>query len=72
MTSRGCVPCADTPFDRRAAIADCARQGGQLTRTPIAERDLAWHVKAYFLGDIGALASAALRTDGDGPTAPTR
>ena len=42
-------------------VAECARLGERLCRTPRAERDLAWYVMAEHVGDLGALASAQLR-----------
>jgi hypothetical protein len=51
--SRGAMP---------PRVADCARLGERLARTPRAERDLAWYVMAEHVGDLTALASARLRT----------
>ncbi|HTU27908.1 MAG TPA: hypothetical protein VMF07_00910 [Solirubrobacteraceae bacterium] len=51
-------------------VAHCAEVGERLSRTPRAERDLAWHVMAYQVGDLGALAAARLRTSVD--TVPGR
>jgi hypothetical protein len=42
-------------------VADCARLGSRLSRTPLTERDLRWHILAHHVGDLGALASARLR-----------
>jgi hypothetical protein len=42
-------------------VAHCAQVGEQLSRTPRAERDLAWYLMAYHVGDLSALASARLR-----------
>ena len=47
--------------DLPPGVAQCAQTGERLSRTPRAERDLAWHVMAYHVGDLGALASARLR-----------
>jgi hypothetical protein len=42
-------------------VAHCAHVGERLSRTPRAERDLAWYVMAYQVGDLTALVSARLR-----------
>ncbi|HLI59809.1 MAG TPA: hypothetical protein VKV21_09120 [Solirubrobacteraceae bacterium] len=43
------------------ALAECAELAERLSRTPRAERDLAWHVKAGYVGDLTALVAARLR-----------
>lgn len=43
-------------------VARCARVGERLSRARGDERDLAWYVMAYHVGDLGALVSARLRT----------
>jgi hypothetical protein len=50
-------------------VAHCAEVGEHLSRTPRAERDLAWYVMAYQVGDLTALVSARLRAPvGTAPT----
>jgi hypothetical protein len=39
--------------------------GEHLSRASRDERDLAWHVMAYHVGDLGALVSARLRVPAD-------
>jgi hypothetical protein len=51
-------------------VAHCAQLGERLSSTPRAERDLAWHVMAYQVGDMTALVSARLRAAAG--TAPGR
>lgn len=48
--------------DSSALIADCVARCRQLARASDAERDLRWYVAAYYVGDLGALASARLRS----------
>jgi hypothetical protein len=42
-------------------VAHCAQVAERLSRTPRGERDLAWHVLAYQIGDMAPLVSARLR-----------
>jgi hypothetical protein len=49
--------------DLAPAIAECARAGQQLVDVPVVERDLAWHVKAAYIGDLSALALATVRAE---------
>jgi hypothetical protein len=51
-------------------VVHCAQVGERLSRTPPAERDLAWHVLAYQVGDLTALVSARLRAPAG--SAPSR
>lgn len=41
-------------------VAQCERLGARLSRASESERDLAWHVMAYHVGDFSALVSARL------------
>jgi hypothetical protein len=42
------------------ALAACVCAAQKLVEVPVADRDLAWHVKAAYFGDLNALASAAI------------
>lgn len=53
------------PAGLSAEVAHCARVGERLSRASRDERDLAWHVMAYHVGDLGALVSARLRVPAD-------
>ena len=53
--------------DVARGVAECARLGARLSRTPHADRDAAWYVMASHVGDLGALASARLREVPDLP-----
>lgn len=53
---------SDGSGDLPPGVGECASLGERLSRTPLAERDLAWHIMAYHVGDLGALASARLRS----------
>lgn len=49
------------PQEPSALLADCMARGSRLARTPNRERDLRWHVAAFYLGDLNAIVSARLR-----------
>jgi hypothetical protein len=53
--------------DLPPALAGAIREGERLAATPPGQRDLAWHVKAFYIGDLGALACAVLRTPSSPP-----
>jgi hypothetical protein len=50
------------PDTTSEAIAHCAAYGQRLARAADVERDLRWHVAAFYVGDLSALASPRLRS----------
>jgi hypothetical protein len=63
----GCPSDPDRGHEGRSQVVEhCARVGEQLSRASDRDRDLAWHVMAYHVGDLSALVSARLEASGAG------